>query len=393
MKIIVVGAGRVGRRAAAYLSKYYDVIVVDRNPELMEELTYSLDVMTVPGDATLPETLIKAGTVDADYLVATTESDQTNIVVCSLAKTIGNPFTIARVKNMDYLHVWGRGRKFLGVDLMVCSIPLIAKSVVNVLNFPNLRLLRNLYGPLYVAEALETPEGVWHAEVAGRKIVVGTRPEIERAFIRTEAKRVLILGASEVGILIGEMASKIGHEVKIIEFDRDRARKAAERAEKAVVINGDPFDISLWEREELQNAHVSVSSFNEDERNLFGALLSKRMGIRRIFAILHNWEFIDLFDEHGITAVSPEMVTAERIVVATLHEDVLGVVSSISGIAVLAVKAGKKLEGRSPRELNAVIGPILREGEVMLPDEDLRFREDDILTIILPEEKLGDLRL
>ena len=196
-----------------------------------------------------------------------------------------------------------------------------------------------------------------------------------------------------MGILIGEMASRIGHEVKIIEFDRDRARKAAERAEKAVVINGDPFDVSLWEREELQNAHVSVSSFNEDERNLFGALLSRRMGIRRIFAILHNWEFIGLFDEHGVAAVSPEMVTAERIVVATLHEDVLGVVSSISGIAVLAVKAGKKIEGRSPRELNAVVGPILREGEVILPAEDLRFREDDILTIILPEEKLGDLKL
>ncbi|WP_297497863.1 NAD-binding protein [Thermococcus sp.] len=134
MKVIVVGAGRVGRRVAEHLSKRYDVTVVDIRGELIEELQYFLDVLTVEGDATLPETLEGAGVEEADYIIATTNNDNVNIIVCSLAKTLSNPKTIARVKNMDYLHVWGRGREALGVDLMVCAAPLVARSIMNVVD-------------------------------------------------------------------------------------------------------------------------------------------------------------------------------------------------------------------------------------------------------------------
>ena len=89
MRVIVVGAGRTGKRVAEHLSKNHDVVVVDRDEEAIAEVSH-LDVLTVVGDATLPETLEEAEVEKADYLIATTEDDTTNIVVCALGKTLGN---------------------------------------------------------------------------------------------------------------------------------------------------------------------------------------------------------------------------------------------------------------------------------------------------------------
>ncbi|WP_297535528.1 NAD-binding protein [Thermococcus sp.] len=392
MRVIVVGAGRTGKRVAEHLSKNHDVVVVDRDEEAIAEVSH-LDVLTVVGDATLPETLEEAEVEKADYLIATTDDDATNIVVCSLGKTLGNPFTVARVKRLEYLRLWGRGREALGVNLMVSSVPLVAKSIANVIEFPQLRQLRNLYDGIYVGDALEVPEGLWYAEVGGRKIVVATMEELKRAYRPRKPKNVLILGGSEVAVMLAEMLIRKGCDVKVVERNRERAERVSSLLEDTAVIVGNPFSRSLWRDEELDEAEVSVSAFDEDERTLMGAMVSREWGIERAFAVVHDGELIAMFERAGITAVSPEVVTADRIVFATRGENALGLVASIPGVRVLAVEVDEKLASRTPDELPGTLGPVLRDGEVILPTASFHLQEGDVITLIVEEEMAGELEL
>ncbi|WP_457750833.1 NAD-binding protein [Thermococcus sp.] len=392
MKIVVVGAGRTGRRVVEHLSKNHDVIVVDKDPETIEELQ-DLDVLTVEGDGSIPDTLEEAEVAEADYLIATTNDDTVNIIVCSLAKMIGDPFTIARVKRMEYLRLWGRGRKALGVNLMVSSIPLVAKSIANVIGFSGLRVLRDLYGPLFVGDAVDVPEGVWSVEVAGRRVVVGTLEELERAYSPTKHSRVLILGASEMGVLLGEMLLHKGCDVKIVERDKAKAEKAASVLEDATLVVGNPLSTTLWKEEELDEADVAVAAFDSDEETLMGGMLSIDRGIERTFAIVHDGGLIRLFEGAGLIAVSPEVVTADRIVLATRGRKVLGLVAAIPGVRVLAIEVDESLEGREPSELPGILGPVLRKGEVILPTAVFHLQKGDIVTLILEEERAGELVL
>ncbi len=387
MKIIIVGAGKTGRRVAAHLSANYDVVVIDRNPDIVNELNYSLDVLAVEGDATVPKTLENAGVEKAHYLITTTESDQTNIIVCSLAKTLGNPFTVARIHNMDYLTVWGKNREALGVGLMVCSIPLVAMSIANVIEFPSLRILRNIYGPLYVAEVSQKPKNLWSVKVGNRHIIIGTMEELRRTFKPKKPRRVLVMGASETGVLVSDFLLRKGCEVKLVEKDRDRAEMASEYLDDATVILGDVFDPILWEKEALYDAEVAVVAFKRDADNLFGALLAQKMGIGRVFARVREGRFTELFEDHGITAVSPEVVTADRIVIATQEKNVLGIVAAIPGVKVLALKVDDELAGKSSKDIKGIVGPIIRDGEILMPMSDnMSFQRDDVLTLVVPEE-------
>ncbi len=393
MKVIVVGAGRVGRRVAEHLSRRHEVIVVDINGKVIEELQYSLDALTVEGDGTVPETLEEAGVGEADYLIATTDSDNVNIVVCSLAKSLSDLKTIARVKNMDYLRVWGHGREALGVDIMVCAVPLVARSIINVVDYPEIRFLRKVYGNLYVGEALSAPETMWGVEVKGRKLVVGTLEEIRKAYKVRRPENVLIMGGSETGILLTEMLSNKGYNVKLVEKDERRAEYASKKLDSSLVIHGDVFDPVLWREEELDQADLSVACLGDDGDNLLASLVALKFGISRVFSIVHEAFFSEVFEKNGVFVVSPEIETAERIVLGIRGERVLGVVSGIPGITVLAVEVGNKLARRRQEEVGAILGPIVRNGEVMIPGENFRLKEGDVAILIVENERLGELEI
>lgn len=393
MRVIVVGAGRVGRRVAEHLSRRHEVIVVDINGKVIEELQYSLDALTVEGDGTVPETLEEAGVGEADYLIATTDSDNVNIVVCSLAKSLSDLKTIARVKNMDYLRVWGHGREALGVDIMVCAVPLVARSIINVVDYPEIRFLRKVYGNLYVGEALSAPETMWGVEVKGRKLVVGTLEEIRKAYKVRRPENVLIMGGSETGILLTEMLSNKGYNVKLVEKDERRAEYASKKLDSSLVIHGDVFDPVLWREEELDQADLSVACLGDDGDNLLASLVALKFGISRVFSIVHEAFFSEVFEKNGVFVVSPEIETAERIVLGIRGERVLGVVSGIPGITVLAVEVGNKLARRRQEEVGAILGPIVRNGEVMIPGENFRLKEGDVAILIVENERLGELEI
>ena len=103
MRVVVVGAGEVGSNIARSLSNAHEVVVVDTDPDRVEAVTYQLDVLAIEGDGTSLSTLKEAGVEDADMFIASTDSDEANIVSCATAKTVSDAFTIARVRKTNYL--------------------------------------------------------------------------------------------------------------------------------------------------------------------------------------------------------------------------------------------------------------------------------------------------
>uniref|UniRef100_UPI002611D58A NAD-binding protein n=1 Tax=Thermococcus sp. TaxID=35749 RepID=UPI002611D58A len=159
-----------------------------------------------------------------------------------------------------------------------------------------MRFLRNIYDNLYVGDAVSVPEDTWSVEVAGRKLIVGTLEEVKRSYHPRRPKNVLIMGGSETGIPLASMLSNKGYDVKLIEKDPERALYASKKLESAVVVQGDVFDVSLWREEGLEEAEVAVASLGNDSDNLLAGLLAIKLGVERIFSVVHEAFFGDLFE-------------------------------------------------------------------------------------------------
>ena len=103
MRIVVVGLGKVGRALATQLTaEKHDIVVVDQNPALIDNFVNIYDVRGVPGNGASYDVQKEAFENGADLLIATTSSDEINILACMVAKKIGTQHTIARIRNPEY---------------------------------------------------------------------------------------------------------------------------------------------------------------------------------------------------------------------------------------------------------------------------------------------------
>ena len=443
MNVIIVGAGQVGSSIAADLAGAHDVIVVDRDAERVEEVNYSLDVLGVTGDGTAMDTLEEAGIGDADMVIASTDNDETNIVVCSTAKAVSDAFTIARVKNTEYLRTWQRSKRAFGVDFMVCTNLLAAKSIARMLSLPAARDVDPFAEGLVemaefevdedspvanqtVAEAdrfesltfvavlrngsVEIARGETVISPGDRVVVIGS-PRSVREFAESvapdegsgDAEEVVVVGGSEIGYHVARLLEDRGFRPRLVEQDGERARALAELLPKTTVMESDATNVEFLEREHIGEADVVVSTLDSDEKNLLVSLLADRMGVERTIAIIDTAEYVNLFETVGIDiGVSPRSVVAEEISRFTLEgnaENVAFIESDKAEVLEIEIDADSVLTGRpiqeSARSLpnGVVIGAIVRDDEFITPrgdtvveagDHVVVFAEMDVVDEVTP---------
>ncbi|MFB6168995.1 MAG: Trk system potassium transporter TrkA [Haloferacaceae archaeon] len=420
MRVIVIGAGQVGESIAADLAADHEVMVVERDPDRVEELTYDLDVLAVQGDGTSLSTLEEVGVADADMVIASTDIDETNIVACSTVAAISDAFTVARVKQTGYLETWQRSRHAFGVGLMVCTNLLAAKEIVRVVGLPAARDVEPFAGGLVQMAEFEVTE---ESEVAGhtvreadrydaltfvglfrgdevviprgetrirsgdRLVVVGP-PETVRGFAGTVANdedqkgvdEVVVVGGSEIGYHVASSFAERGIDVRMIEHDPERARQIAEDLPDVVVLESDATDPAFLEREHVGDADVVVSALASDERNLLACLLAKRAGVGRAVSVVDTYHYIEVFEAVGVdVAVSPRRTVAEEITrltraggaenVAILEDDRAEVIEvEIAEESPLAGRPIRESVADLPNEV--VIGAIARGDELVVPRGD-----------------------
>ena len=420
MRVVIIGAGQVGSSIAADLASAHEVIVVDCDEERTEELNYSLDVLGVTGDGTSVSTLEEAGIGEADMVIASTDDDETNIVVCSTVKAISDAFTIARVKNTEYLRTWERSERAFGVDFMVCTNLLAAESIVRMIGLPAARDVDPFAGgkvqmaefevdeesPVAnqtVADAdrfdsltfvailkngcVEIARGETLIEVGDRVVVIGS-PESVREFAGSvapeesqgTAEEVVIVGGSEIGYHAARLLESRGFKPRLVEQDTDRARDLAERLPQTVVMESDATDIEFLEREHIGDADIVIAALDSDEKNLLVSLLGRRMGVERTIAIIDTNDYVELFETVGVdVGVSPRSVVAEEISRFTREgeaENVALIESDKAEVLEIEVDAESILADRPIHESVAdlpdgvVIGAITRDAEFITPRGD-----------------------
>ncbi len=416
MRVIVVGAGEVGRSIAENLQDSHEVVVVDRDGELVDELSYALDVLAVRGDGTEIGTLREAGVEDADLLIASTDSDETNVVVCGAAKTGSDAFTIARVRRRSLLETWEGAPGAFGVDFMVCTDLLAARTIFRISGLPSAQAVDIFAGGLVrMAELEVAPEssvagttvreadrydsltfaaifreeemivatGETAIRAGDRLVVIGSQESVTDfatdVAVRDDqgAKEVVIVGASEIGFQAAREFEEHGYRPRLIEQDHDRAREAAEALPKTMVLESDATDAEFLASEHVDEADIVIAALDGDDKNLLVSLLARRLGVDRTVAVIENVTYAEIFETVGVdVAVNPREETAEEIVRFT-RADHTEKVSMLEGdrAEVIEIEVGPDsvLADREIADSTAdlpdcvVIGALSRNGALLTP--------------------------
>lgn len=443
MKIIILGAGQVGRTAADNLSRTEgnEVTVVDSDDALLRDLQDRLDVRTVSGNAASPTVLAAAGCADAGLLVALTNSDEVNMVACHVAWTLfKTPTKIARIRSRAFT---GRPELFseiagFAVDSWLSPEQLVTDYIEQLIRYPGalqvldfadgrMRLVavRAVEGGLMVGHPLsdlprhipdvETrvaaiyrkgksikPEGTTVIEHGDEVFFLAARDDIrivmsELRKLEAPIKRVVIAGAGHIGIRLAQ-ALEATHTVKLIERDPKRARHAAEVLRSTLVIEGDAADEELLIEESVDDADVFIAVTNAEEANILSSMLAKRVGCRKAMTLINKPSYIELIESDRIDiAISPQIITMGSLLAFVRHGDVAKVHSLRRGAAealetiVRGDADTSRVIGRTIESLplpeGTTIGALVRGDEVIIAHHDTAIEEGDHVIMFLTDRR------
>ena len=442
MKILILGAGQVGRTAAHHLSREEanEVTVVDTNEDILRDLQDRLDVRTVAGNAAHPNVLENAGAAEAEIIVALTSSDEVNMMACEVAFTLfRTPTKIARIRAAEYT---GRPQLFgsdgLSVDVFISPEQLVTEYIERLIHHPGtlqvldfadgrVRLVgvRARSGGLLVGQSLKAlpahlpkmelrvvaiyrdgrsvpPEGDTVIADGDEVFFLAARDDIRRAMAElrhgdTAARRILIAGGGNIGFRLAKTLEK-HNQVKLIERDPRRARKIAELLEHAIVLQGDAADEELLIEENIDSIDVFASLTNSEEANILSAMLAKRLGARKAMALINKPSYTELVESSSIdVAISPQTITIGSLLAYVRRGDVVRVHSLRRGAAealeavVHGDERSSRIVGRMvaqvPLPEGASIGAVVRGDEVIMAHHDTRVLVDDHVILFLADRR------
>lgn len=418
MRIVILGAGQVGSTVAESLvSEANDITVVDVNLERLKRLQDRFDLRTVTGNAAHPATLEQAGARDADLILAVTQSDETNMVACKLAATMFNiPNKIARIRSADYLsHPEIFSGENFAVDSAICPEQVITDYIVKLLEFPeslqvlefadgkvSLVAVRAFHGGPLVGHQIADlrahvpkvdtrvaaifrhdspiiPEGDTVVEAGDEVFFLAASADIRHVMrelrrMDKPVKRVMIGGGGNIGRRLAK-AIEERYEVKIIEFNKAGAERLAAELDTTLVLAGDVTDEELLASENIADMDVYCALTNDDETNILSSLLAKRMGVRKVIALINRASYANLVQAGQIDiAISPAQATIGKLLTRVRRGD-CAVVHSLRRGAAEALEliahgdaSSSKVVGRRIEQIElpkgATIGAIVRERSV-----------------------------
>ena len=442
MKILILGAGQVGRTAAYHLSREpaNEVTVVDTNEDVLRDLQDRLDVRAVAGNGSYPAVLETAGIADTDILVALTNSDEINIVACEIAHVLSRtPTKIARIRAPEYT---SREQLFteggLAVDVWISPEQLVTEYIARLLSYPGalqvvdfangrvqlvgvrarregllvgreLRALREhlpdteaRVAAIYRNDRLIEPRGDTIIEEHDEIFFVAAQDDLRRVLAelrRSEdpVRRLVIAGGGNIGLRLARTLEK-SNQVKLIERDPRRARRISEILENTIVLSGDAADEELLVEENIDSADVFAALTNSEEANVLSAMLAKRLGAKRVMALINRPSYGQLMENHAIDIViSPQTITIGTLLAHVRRGDVVRVHSLRRGAAEAIEAVVHGTHGRSriighPLEKidlppGASIVAVVRGERVIMAHHDTTIEAEDHIIIFLSDRR------
>lgn len=453
MNIVIIGAGSVGQYIASVLSKQnHNVILVDKDEKKLEEASNLMDIAVRRGlgqDWSLLDELLE---LRPQLLLAMTDSDTVNFTACNIAKNLGYPLTISRVKDNRYLNSnrldFGRLFNvdyFIGPELLAAhdihkymmspgSLALenfahgaVQMRTIAVPSHWNRRetLLRELDVPPgivvgIIRRLVEDPEQGVHALKSqvifphGSDVII---PGDEVTFVgeteaiakiheffgieTTQVKSVVIVGGSLVGLNLAKMLSEQHYHVRLIDKDRANCLTLANELPNCTIINNDATDLNFLMSEKIGRSDLFVVCTNSDEVNILTALLGKEAGCVNVAVTLFNTSYVSLLKQNDIAQiVSPRVSAANHVISLAISGRITSLVSLYDNeveILEITVSPGSKIAGIPLAQLSSVIpndfliAMIQNRGQIMIANGTRIISPGDSVIVITKPEHLVEL--
>lgn len=422
MKIIILGAGRVGCSVAdSLVSEQNDITVIDTDAQRLRDLESRFDLRGVVGNGIDPEVLAEAGARDTDLLIACAAQDETNLVCCKVAQLLFNvPTRIARVRSSGFENDREQAALLLGkdgfaVDRIICPEESLTRYIGKLVEYPEALQVREFAGGRACLVSVRVRAGATVAgvriadmragipDVAMRMVAIYRRfPEEPDRFIACDGdtriaagdevfvlsarehipqvlaamhqrdgqparavRRIMIAGGGRVGLRLARQLAQRGRfHIKVIEGDPDRCVELASTLPSEVlVLQGDATDEDLLGDENVEEVDLFLALTDDDEDNIMACLLAKRMGASRVLALINRRSYADLM--HGTQidiALSPAQAMLGELLAYVRRGDVQAVHSLRRGVA-----EALEIVARGDRKSSRVVGR--KVGDLHLPPE------------------------
>ena len=435
MRILIVGAGIVGYNLAQELShEGHDIAIVDQDPERIRRITDTLDVMAVEGNACLPSVLMKAGIKSSEMLIAVTEKDEINLLSCFLASRFEVPKRFARLRNMEFTakdSIFSPEEIF--IDQAINPDQIIVETILKILETPGVVSVAEFADGEVLLREFDVPE---NAPIAGKTIEdirnitqmdsflivaivrdgelvipkdqdilqAGDRfyTLIDKEFLpfllpmlnRTmdQVEKIIIYGATSTSTQLALALEENMRDVCIIEPSREKAHRAADQLTRTVVQHGSGTDMDLFNEINMKDADFFLALSHDDENNILSALLAKKYGAKRALVITHDPEYLPILDSIGMDiTINPRLITVSAILKHLRKGQVMSVFKLIEDAEVMeiGVQEDSSIANKQIGKINfpkgAIIGALLRQGEMLLPNDEVTIEAgDSVIVVALP---------
>lgn len=446
MRIILIGDGRVGHSLAEHLcQEEHDIVIIDQSEEAIQRSENTLDAMCIRANGANARALIDAGADKADIIIATTASDETNMVCCLFAKRLGTKYAIARIRDPEYNESLMLLQEELGIDMAInperataleisrllrfpfaSNIEPFAKGRVEMVEFraqendmligtPLKQLSRDIPRVLYAAVDRDgevyIPSGDFVIK-AGDKVHIVAEPVTITSYFRflgrntSKVRNVMLLGGSRISYYLAKLIVPIGIRVTMLEKDQHTAEHLSELLPDVNIILGDGTDQELLQEEGLTQMDAFVALGNRDEENLMTGLYAVREGVPKVIVKNNHGGYTDIISSMGLDSViSPKAITCSTILryvraranggrgtqIVKLYRLIGGKAEAIEFIA----REGDSYIGVPLRELkirkNCLVGVIVHKGKVIVPFGNDKIEAGDNVVIIVCERGITDL--
>ena len=445
MKIVIVGAGKIGTAIVRHVShENHEVIVIDDDPEVIEKIVNQFDVLGMCGNGVSYEMQKEAGTANADLFIAVTTSDEANMLACLIAKKLGAKNTIARVRDFEYTKQIDLMTDALGITRTINPEHEASKEIMRIINFPEalkvdsfahgntdlIELFVQEDSPLVGLSLMEMtarsglpvivcavkrgneviiPTGKFVLE-AKDKIHIISSQEASKVFVsklglsQARLKNIMIIGASKITTYLADSLIQNKCNVKIIEINPEKAEEIAKLLPKATVVVGDGSDQNLLREEGMQDSDAVICLTGIDEENIIISLYANKLLVKKIITKVNRESFAGLLEsiEMG-SVISPQDLAASQIVsyirgtsnargnnVLTLYKLVD---NQVEAIEFLVTESSKVLDiplKYLTLKKNILIGAIIRNHQIIIPTGLTSIQKGDSV-IVVSKDILNDL--
>lgn len=446
MKIVIIGVGKIGRTVLGNLSgEGHTITIIDEDRDKIEELIEKYDVFGVVGNGACMDIQIEANVKTADLVIVLTNSDELNVLACLVAKKLGAPNTVARVRNPNYRKQILAMKDELGISMILNPEKETSNEIFSLISLPSVAQVESFARGrvklvaivvekdcLLVGETLISIARKFHTKVlicaverGGQVFIPSGNFIIEEGdkihftaaanslgdflteinVMNSPLRKIMIVGGGRIGYYLADDLSKKKYKVKLIEQDMAKAEVIADTLPKVTVIAGDGTKHDLLIEEGIESTDAFITLTGIDEENIIASMFANKKKVRRIITKIDRDELMCMLDDVGIhNNVSPKDIIATRVLryiralankrgsnIITLYRLVNNQVEALEFVAKMLDDIYNKPLKELKIKKNCLIACIIRNNEVIIPDGNACICQNDNVIVVTTHKNFDDL--